>query len=136
LALAINSEAEEEELDMKDNLSKADSQAQPEEAKMKAGLAQKALHVGVKAGRLGYEAARMKAVATDAVSDTIEDGMHAAKRAVKRGRYAAEDLMDETIYQIKQHPLRCTGITLGVGFGLGAIAGWLISRKAKSCSQV
>ena len=77
----------------------------------------------------------MKTVVTDVVSDTIEDGMHTAKRAVKRGRYAAEDLMDETVYQIKQHPLRCTGITLGVGFGLGAIVGWFASRKAKSCSK-
>jgi hypothetical protein len=102
---------------------------------MKEGFAQKVMQVGVKAGRLGYEVERMKTVATDAVSDTLEDGMHAAKRAVKRGRYAAEDLMDETIYQIKQHPLRSAGITLGVGFGLGAIVGWFAARKAKSCSQ-
>jgi len=114
---------------MKDCLSqKTCGEAQPEEgAEMKEGLAQKALHV--KAGRLGYEAARMKTVVADAVSDTIEESAPAAKRAVKRGRHAAEDLMDEAAYQIKRHPLRCMGITLRVGFGLGAI------RKAKSCSR-
>ncbi len=99
---------------------------------MKEGLAQKALHIGVKAGRLGYEAERVKTVVSDAVSDTLEDGVHAAKRAVKRSRYAAEDLVDETTYRIKQHPLRSVGITLGVGFGVGLIVGWLASRKAKS----
>ncbi len=118
---------------MKDDLSHTGCDTPTEEeANMKEGLAHKAIHVGVKAGRLGYEAARLKTVMTDAVSDTIEDGVHVAKRAVKHGRYAAEDLVDETVYQIKQHPLRCTGITLGVGFGLGAFVGWLVSRKAKS----
>ena len=121
---------------MKDNFTASGHKASTEEeAKMKEGLAHKALDVGVKAGRLGYEAARVKTVITDAVSDTIEDGMHTAKRVVKRGRYAAEDLMDETVHQIKQHPLRCTAITLGVGFGLGAFIGWLASRKAKSCGD-
>lgn len=91
----------------------------------------KALRVGATAGRLGYEVGRVKAVMTNAVNDAIEDGVHAAERAAKKGRYAAEDFADETACRIKQNPFCATGITLGVGVGLGLVAGWLATRRCK-----
>ena len=65
-------------------------------------------------------------------SHVIEDGIADAKRMVKKGRYAAEDLVDDTAHYIKKDPFRSVGVTFGVGFGLGAIVGVLIAYKAKA----
>ncbi len=66
---------------------------------------------------------RLKVAATHAVEDKVTD----AKRMIKKGRYAAEDLVDDTAYKIKREPFRAVGITFGVGFGLGILAGALIT---------
>jgi hypothetical protein len=42
---------------------------------------------------------------------------------LKRGRFAAEDLMDEAATSIKQHPLQTVGLTFGLAFGVGALSG-------------
>ncbi|MEK7830200.1 MAG: hypothetical protein AAB401_03895 [Acidobacteriota bacterium] len=65
-------------------------------------------------------------------SQSIEDGIEDAKRMAKRGRYAAEDLMEDTAHRIKQDPLRSVGVTFGIGFGLGAIVGLLAAHKSKA----
>ena len=65
-------------------------------------------------------------------SHVIEDGIADAKRMVKKGRYAAEDLVDDTAHYIKKDPFRSVGVTFGVGFGLGAIVGLLVAYKAKA----
>jgi len=62
------------------------------------------------------------------ISDAVEDGVGRARRAIKRGRYAAEDLMDETVHTIKQHPLQTVGVTLGLALGTGFLLGWAASR--------
>lgn len=98
---------------------------------MRRNLAKAAMDLGEKAAHLGYEAGRVKSVVSDKVSETIEDSIYAAKRAARRGVYAAEDLADETAYRIKQEPLRSVAITLGVGFGIGALFGWIVSRVRK-----
>ncbi len=61
-------------------------------------------------------------------SHAVEDGVEEAKRKLKKARYAAEDLVDDTEHYIKHDPWRSVGITFGVGFGLGAIAGLLLAR--------
>ena len=65
----------------------------------------------------------------------IEDGMVDARRMVKRGVYAAEDLVEDTAHRIKKDPFASVGITFGVGMGLGVFVGWLIARKTKACSE-
>jgi len=67
---------------------------------------------------LGKEAGAMKA----AIGDAIEDRMNMAKRAVKHGYRATEDLVDETTHKIKRDPLRA----LGLSFVVGVAAGWLL----------
>ncbi len=106
-----------------------------EEGKMKANLAKTVMDVGAKAAHLSYEVGRVKSVVGDAVSEKIEDGVHAAKRAARRSLYAAEDLRDEATFRIKQKPLRWVGVTLGVGFGVGAIVGFLTSRIGRGRSS-
>src|SRR5262245_4831933 len=75
--------------------------------------------------QLGTEVKRVKEV----VSDAVDNGIVAAKRAVKQGRRAAEDLVDDAEYRVKQHPFSALGVTFGVGIGLGAAIGVLLARN-------
>ena len=89
------------------------------------GLVSKGIHVAENIAKAGYQVQKLKARATHAV----EDGTVAAKRLVKRGRYAAEDLRSETAHRIKRDPFRSVLITFGVGVGLGSLVGVLAGRK-------
>jgi ElaB/YqjD/DUF883 family membrane-anchored ribosome-binding protein len=92
---------------------------------MKAEVLDKVTGVSAVAAQLGVEAGRVK----EAVADAVEDGINAAKRAVKQGRRAAEDLVDDAEYKVKQHPLSTLGVSFGIGLGLGAVIGILLARN-------
>jgi ElaB/YqjD/DUF883 family membrane-anchored ribosome-binding protein len=77
--------------------------------------------------QLGAEVKRVK----DAVADAVEDGLVAARRAVKQGRRAAEDLVDDAEYRVKQHPFSTLGVSFGIGLGLGALIGVLLARNGR-----
>jgi ElaB/YqjD/DUF883 family membrane-anchored ribosome-binding protein len=77
--------------------------------------------------QLGAEVKRVK----EAVADAVEDGLGAARRAVKQGRRAAEDMVDGVEYRVKQHPFSALGVSLGIGLGLGAAIGVLLARKGR-----
>jgi ElaB/YqjD/DUF883 family membrane-anchored ribosome-binding protein len=62
------------------------------------------------------------------VSQTVEDRIDSAARVVRRGKYAAEDLLDETTYRIKRDPLPSVAVTFGIGVGVGLLVGWLLGR--------
>ena len=91
-----------------------------------AKLKKESLDVAEKAVQAGLDMNELK----EKVAHAIEDGVTDAKRMIKKGRYAAEDLVDETEHHIKQDPWRSVGVTFGVGFGLGAIVGLLLAKKA------
>ena len=61
----------------------------------------------------------------------VEDYVGAARRAAKHGRFAAEDLIDEATYRIKQRPLQTVALSFGLAFGAGALFGWVASRTRK-----
>jgi ElaB/YqjD/DUF883 family membrane-anchored ribosome-binding protein len=77
--------------------------------------------------QLGAEVKRVK----EAVADAVEDGFGAAKRAVKKGRRVAEDLVDDTECRVKQHPFNALGVSFGIGLGLGAAIGVLLARNGR-----
>ena len=77
--------------------------------------------------QLGAEVKRVKAAAADAV----DNGVAAARRAVKQGRRAAEDLVDDAEYRVKQHPFSALGVCFGIGMGLGAAIGVLLARNGR-----
>src|SRR5688572_14031653 len=52
-----------------------------------------------------------------------------ANRAIKRGRRAAEDALDDAEYQAKQHPLATACISFSIGLGLGAVISMLLARN-------
>jgi len=92
---------------------------------MKVEVLEKVADVSAAAAQLGAEVGRVK----EAIADAVDDGISAAKRAVKQGRHAAEDLVDDTEYQVKQHPFRVLGVSLVIGLGLGAVIGFLLAGK-------
>ncbi|HWP42923.1 MAG TPA: hypothetical protein VNO14_06800 [Blastocatellia bacterium] len=71
--------------------------------------------------------ARKSSRALAAVSYRLEDALLTARRGMKRGYYAAEDLADEAIHTMKRYPLRSVGLAFGAGLALG----WFTSRNGK-----
>jgi ElaB/YqjD/DUF883 family membrane-anchored ribosome-binding protein len=92
---------------------------------MKAEVLDKAIEVGAAVAQMRAGVGRME----ETVADAVEGGLSAAKRAVKQGRRAAEDLVDDAEYQVKQHPLGAVGVSFGIGLGLGAVIGVLLARN-------
>lgn len=83
-------------------------------------------------------AAAAAAEATEAIKehftpalDAIEENVREAKRAIVRGRHAAEDLMAATALEARRHPLR----TIGLAAGVGALAGCLVGFACGSGSR-
>jgi ElaB/YqjD/DUF883 family membrane-anchored ribosome-binding protein len=89
------------------------------------GFLSRAMSAGAK---IGKDAACMK----QTVSRAVDDGMMEAKRLVKKGRYRAADMINETTYLIKREPMRAVAITFGFGLGVGMLAGWLFKRNGKA----
>jgi len=77
------------------------------------------------AAQLEAEVGRVK----EAVADAVEDGIATTQRSLKQARQAAEDLCDEAEHYAKRHPLNVAGTALGIGLGLGAVIGFLLSRS-------
>jgi hypothetical protein len=67
-----------------------------------------------------------------AIGSAVEDWVSAARRAVKRGRFAAEDLLDEAAHSVKQRPLQTVVLIFGLAFGAGALFGRIASRNHKN----
>jgi ElaB/YqjD/DUF883 family membrane-anchored ribosome-binding protein len=61
-----------------------------------------------------------------AVADALEDGVHAARRAMKHGMAAAEDIMDGATREVKRHPLQAVAATSALSFTAGVLVGWVI----------
>lgn len=73
-------------------------------------------------GQLGAEANRLRRQVANAVEDRYDD----ARRAIRRGRYAAGDAVDETAYRIKRDPFSAVAVTFGAGLVAGVLIGWLM----------
>jgi hypothetical protein len=71
----------------------------------------------------------------DIVGALVEDYAHATQRAAKRGRLAAEDLMNEAAHSIKQSPLQTVALTFGLAFGTGALFGWIATRTRRKVNS-
>lgn len=90
-------------------------------------VADRIMDAGRHAAHLSHKARLVKSLAADA----IENGVHAARRAVKsvrRGVERLEDVKDEEIHYVKRQPLKTIAMTAGVGFTVGLVAGWIADR--------
>ncbi len=71
------------------------------------------------------EVSRIKSVVTDAV----DDGVRSAVKALKQGRNAAEDAIDDARYAVKQNPFQAIGVVFAAGVVTGALAVWIGFRR-------
>ena len=62
----------------------------------------------------------------------VEDAVMDAERMAKHGRYAVEDVIDDTKYWVKKNPWQSLGFAAAVGLGFGLCTGWFLS-KTKLC---
>jgi ElaB/YqjD/DUF883 family membrane-anchored ribosome-binding protein len=69
----------------------------------------------------GSEVSRLRTEASHA----DEDGVVAARRFAKRGRHAAEDLIDDAAHRVKHDPLRSVALGFAFGLAIGALTVWL-----------
>jgi ElaB/YqjD/DUF883 family membrane-anchored ribosome-binding protein len=70
------------------------------------------------------DAVRMKA----AIADAIEDRMTTARRAVKHGYRATEDIVEDATHRIKRDPWRAMSLSLIAGTAVG----WLLSHRRRA----
>ena len=70
------------------------------------------------------EVSRIKAIVTEAV----EDGVKSAMKAVKQGRYAAEDMIGDARLSVRKRPFQAMGVVFAAGVLTGALVGWLTAR--------
>ena len=71
------------------------------------------------------EVSKVRAIVTDAV----EDGVRSARQAIKHGRYAAEDVIEEAGHTVKQRPLQTMGIVFAAGVLAGSSLAWIGFRR-------
>lgn len=71
------------------------------------------------------EVSKTKSVVTDAV----EDGVRSAVHALKNGRNAAEDAIEEARHKVKQNPFQTMGIVFAAEVLTGSLLGWIGSRR-------
>jgi ElaB/YqjD/DUF883 family membrane-anchored ribosome-binding protein len=76
------------------------------------------------AAHLSHEVHGVKSFA----EDVIEDGVHAGRRAVRRGVERLEDIKDEGVHYVKRQPLKTIAMAGGVGFMVGLASGWIAAR--------
>jgi ElaB/YqjD/DUF883 family membrane-anchored ribosome-binding protein len=71
------------------------------------------------------EISNIRSVATD----VVEHGVRSASQAIRHGRYAAEDVVEEAKHAVKQRPLQAMGIAFAAGVLAGGLLSWIGLRK-------
>jgi ElaB/YqjD/DUF883 family membrane-anchored ribosome-binding protein len=83
----------------------------------------------------GMDSIRRRAERTrDAISDSIDDGIHQARRALTHGRQAAEDATDLVRLRVRRDPVRALGLALAVGVLSGVLIAQLLPRRSRQRS--
>jgi hypothetical protein len=83
------------------------------------------LKTGMQLAKVGYRVVNLRSN----LSNVSRAGITTMKRAVRKNWRAAEDLVDDVSRSVKKQPLRALGITFGLAFGMGTLAGALTRRK-------
>ena len=63
------------------------------------------------------------------VADAVEDCIHSASQAIKRGRDVAEDVVEDARHTVKQRPFQTVGIAFAAGILAGGLLSWLAWRR-------
>ena len=93
----------------------------------KPALGDRVVEAARHAAHISHESRLVKSLAQDA----IEDGVHAAKRAVKSAHHSIErleDIKDEGVHYVRRQPLKAIAMAAGIGLAVGMVAGWIGGR--------
>ena len=71
------------------------------------------------------EVSKIRSMAQDA----LEDDVRAASQAIRHGRHAAEDAVEEAKHTVKQRPLQSMGIAFAAGVLAGGLLTWIGFRR-------
>jgi ElaB/YqjD/DUF883 family membrane-anchored ribosome-binding protein len=63
------------------------------------------------------------------VTDAVEDSIRSANQAIRHGRHAAEDVMEEAKHTVKQKPLQSIGAVFAAGVLAGGLLTWIGFRR-------
>jgi ElaB/YqjD/DUF883 family membrane-anchored ribosome-binding protein len=63
------------------------------------------------------------------VKDAVEDGVRSASQAIRHGRYAAEDAIEEAKHRVKRRPLQAMGLAFAAGVLAGGLLTWIGFRR-------
>ena len=63
------------------------------------------------------------------VTDAVADGVRSASQAIRHGRYAAEDAIEEAKHTVKQRPLQAMGTVFAAGVLAGTFLTWIGFRR-------
>lgn len=83
------------------------------------------LEVPATLGDVLDEVSRIRTVVTDAV----DDGFKSAVKAIKQGRTAAEDAIDDARRAVRKNPVQAVGVVFAAGLLTGFLVGWLGTRR-------
>ena len=81
-----------------------------------------------RAAHLTHEAKLAKSI----IQDSVEDKIHAAKRALKLARRRMgqfQDYKDDAVHYVKHHPSASIAIALASGLVIGVGLGWTAGRR-------
>jgi ElaB/YqjD/DUF883 family membrane-anchored ribosome-binding protein len=71
------------------------------------------------------EVSRIRSIVTNAV----EDGIHSANQAIRHGRQAAEEAIEEAKHAVKQRPFQSVGAAFAAGILAGGLLAWIGLRR-------
>ncbi len=71
------------------------------------------------------EASKIRNIVTDAV----EDSVRTATQAIRNGRHAAEDAVEEVKRTVKQRPFEAVGLAFVAGALVGGFLTWIGLRR-------
>ncbi len=71
--------------------------------------------------------------AASSAAEAIEDGVGAARRAVKQGSYAAVELFDDAKRGVQRNPIEAVVATFAVGIATGTALSWIMKKKRHCC---
>ena len=63
-------------------------------------------------------------------TNSLENGVRSARQAVKHGRYAVEDVIEDVQHTVKQKPFSAIGIAFAAGILAGGVAAWFGFRRS------
>jgi ElaB/YqjD/DUF883 family membrane-anchored ribosome-binding protein len=63
------------------------------------------------------------------VTDAVGDGVRSASQAIRHGRHAAEDAIEEAKHTVKQRPLQAIGTVFAAGVLAGTFFTWIGFRR-------